>query len=133
MIGYGAVMELLSLTFFWQLVIFSNSYKCPTHSLLSKSTLKLNQNPENGPKKHVQNVTEIVHGFSKLVVIFLVFRRCGYEIPSLASFPGTICEKVCFNLWFRWSLLTLQGYHNFTVHFLIFSDNLNLTAVNVCS
>ena len=27
MIGYGAVMELfLSLTFFWQLVIFSNSY-----------------------------------------------------------------------------------------------------------
>ena len=75
-------------------------------------------------------MTEIVYGFSKLVVIFLVFRRCGYEIPSLASFPGTICEKVCFNLWFRWSLLTLQGYHNFTVHFLNGSECLLLVFIS---
>ena len=46
------------------------------------SSLKL----ENGINKHVRNITEMHYEFVKLLVIFfLVFTRCDYEIPSEIS------------------------------------------------
>ena len=50
---------------------------CNTCTLMFSSL-----NHKNGLKKHVWNITKIKYIFVKLVVIFLLFTRCDYVIPS---------------------------------------------------
>ena len=75
-------MVLFNLLSSWRL----NNYHCQELWFTYCSTCTLTFSPlkfENGLRKQLWHIAEIKYGFVKLVVIFLLFTRCDYVIPSL--------------------------------------------------
>ena len=90
--------------------VFKIGAYCNTCTL-SFLSLKL----ENILNKHFQNVTKIKYRLVKLVLVFVIFKRCDYMVPSLILFSKFVffVLYLSFLFFFFHSLFNVDRYIQF--------------------